>query len=65
MIDTSSKVLINHFSELKSMQIDATRYKRLTQEEKDKQQQENLCLYCSEPGHRAHNCPMKISGFKI
>jgi hypothetical protein len=44
---------------VEDMQIDATRFKPLTPEEKKRRFEENLCLYCGEPGHKAGSCPKK------
>ena len=47
------------YTEAKAMQIDATRFKPLTEQEKKQRHEENLCLYCGQLGHRASNCPLK------
>jgi hypothetical protein len=39
------------------MQIDATKFKPLTEAEKLRRRTNNLCLYCGNPGHIAHQCP--------
>ena len=44
---------------VEDMQIDATRFKPLTLEERKRRFEENLCLYCGEPGHRADGCSKK------
>lgn len=44
------------------MELDATKSKRfqpLTQEERNRRMENNLCLYCGNPGHRAGECPNK------
>ena len=41
------------------MQIDATRFKPLTAEEKRRRFEQNLCLYCGEAGHKAGTCSKK------
>lgn len=46
------------------MQIDASKVLRLSQEEKDRRRKEDLCLYCGDKGHKAHNCPKKVSTSK-
>jgi hypothetical protein len=46
------------------MQIDATRYKCLTQEEKQRRRREGLCLYCGKPNHQAKDCTTKSNGYK-
>ena len=48
----------------KPIQIDASRIKKLTPEEKERRQQENLYMYCGGKGHRAHNCPAKVASPK-
>ena len=47
------------YMEAKAMQIDATRFKPLTEQKKKRRHEENLCLCCSQPSHRASNCPLK------
>lgn len=47
------------------MQVDVTRFKPLTQEEKDRRWKEGLCLYCGEPGHKASNCLKKSTKQRI
>ena len=49
----------NSYQGIEDMQIDATRFKPLTQEENKRRFEENLCLYCGEPGHRANDCSKK------
>lgn len=49
----------NSYQGVEDMQIDATRFKPLTAEEKKRRFEENLCLYCGEPGHKAGSCPKK------
>ena len=44
---------------VEDMQIDATRFKPLTPEERKRRFEEKLCLYCGEPGHRADGCSKK------
>ncbi len=41
------------------MQIDKTRFKPLTKQEKQHQHTNNLCLYCEKLGHVARKCPKK------
>ena len=43
------------YTEAEAMQIDTTRFKPLMEEEKKRRREENLCLYCDQPGHRASN----------
>ena len=45
-----------------SMQLDAVRFKPLTNAEKDRHRANNLCLYCGLAGHMVRNCPRKLSG---
>ena len=47
------------YMEAEAMQIDATRFKPLTEQEKKRRCEENLCLYYSQRGHQASNCPLK------
>jgi hypothetical protein len=49
----------NSYEGVEDMQIDATRFKPLTPEEKKQRFEENLCLYCGEPGHKIDGCPKK------
>ena len=46
------------------MQINASRIKKLTPEEKERRRREDLCMYCGGKGHRAHNCPTKVASPK-
>jgi hypothetical protein len=46
------------------MQIDAARYKPLTQEENDQRRREGLCYYCGNSKHRLPKCPIKPKGLK-
>jgi cellulose synthase/poly-beta-1,6-N-acetylglucosamine synthase-like glycosyltransferase len=39
------------------MQINAAKFKPLTEAEKLHQRTNNLCLYCGNPGHIARQCP--------
>ena len=54
----------NQESRPEPMQIDATHYKRLIQEEKQRRRQEGLCLYCGKPNHQAKDCTTKSNGYK-
>ena len=47
------------YTEAETMQINITRFKSLTEQEKKRRREENLCLYCSQHGHRASNCSLK------
>ena len=47
------------------MRIDATRFRKLSPDEKARRLQENLCLYCGDPGHVVKNCAKKNARFKI
>ena len=47
------------YTKAEAMQIDATKFKPLTEQEKKRRREENLCLYCGQPGHLASNCPLK------
>ena len=39
------------YTEAEAMQIDVTRFKPLTEQEKKQRREENLCLYCGQPDH--------------
>jgi hypothetical protein len=41
------------------MDLDATRHKKITEEEKKRRLRDHLCLYCGNEGHTAWNCPNK------
>ena len=47
------------YTKAEATQIDATRFEPLTEQEKKRRREENLCLYCGQLGHRASNCPLK------
>lgn len=38
---------------------DGKRFKPLTIEERKRRMDNNLCLYCGEPGHRVPQCPQR------
>jgi hypothetical protein len=63
MISTSSTSEKNA-SRPDSMQIDATRYKPLSQGEKDIRHREGLCFYCGSSKHKLPKCPIKPKGLK-
>lgn len=42
------------------MHVDAVRFSRLTNEEKERHWRNNLCLYCGGSGHMVRNCPLKL-----
>ena len=46
------------------MQINASRIKKLTLEEKERRRREDLYMYCGGKEHRAHNCPAKVASPK-
>ena len=52
-------------SEIEDMQIDAIRFKPLTEQEKNRRRQEGLCLYCGESKHTAQHCPKKRRNHKM
>lgn len=60
-VDTATPTRQTHASMPEPMQIDASKVLKLSQEEKDRRRKEDLCLYCGEKGHRAHNCHKKTS----
>ncbi|CAG8508676.1 13806_t:CDS:2 [Dentiscutata heterogama] len=52
------------------MQIDSTRARTLSEEEKQRQQANNLCLYCGKPGHiakklRKRDAPTAVRGLQL
>jgi hypothetical protein len=46
------------------MQIDATQYKSLSQEEKDRRRREGLYFYCGSSKHKLPKCPIKPKKLK-
>ncbi len=48
-----------------SMQIDAAKFKPLTEAEKLRQWTNNLCLYCGNSGHIARQCPQKLVKLQV
>jgi hypothetical protein len=46
------------------MQIDISRVKKLTEEEKERRRREQLCFYCGGKDHSLNNCPLKPQGPK-
>lgn len=46
------------------MQIDTSRVKKLTEEEKERRRREHLCLYCGGKDHDLKNCLLKPQGPK-
>lgn len=46
------------------MQIDTSKVKKLTEEEKERRRKEHLCLYCGGNDHILRNCPVKPQGPK-
>jgi hypothetical protein len=58
MISTSS-VAEKNTSGPEPMQIDAARYKPLSQGKKDRHRQEGLCFYCGSSKHKLLECPIK------
>ena len=61
----TSSSLPNEHSGVEDMQIDAVRFKPLTQQEKTRCRQEGLCLYCRKPRHTAQHCPKKQRNYKM
>jgi hypothetical protein len=47
------------------MQIDTTKFKSLTKAEKLRRRTNNLCFYCGNPGHIAHQCPQKLVKLQV
>jgi hypothetical protein len=59
---TRPQVQVNTFSRGTPMDLDASanrKYKPLTPQERQHRMQNQLCLYCGKPGHRAGDCPAK------
>ena len=56
---TMSASSSNSHLETEDMQIDATRVRSFTPEEKKRHMEEGLCLYCGKEGHKAGNCSKK------
>ncbi len=50
---------------LAPMQIDAAKFKPLTEAEKLHRRTNNLCLYCGNPGHIARQCPQKLVKLQV
>jgi hypothetical protein len=46
------------------MQIDTSRVRKLTKEEKERRRREHLCFYCGGKDHSLNNCPLKPQGPK-
>jgi hypothetical protein len=46
------------------MQIDTSRIRKLTEEEKERRRKEHLCFYCRGKDHSLNNCPLKPQGPK-
>ena len=55
---TSSKTTPSQAND--PMQVDAVRFKPLTNDEKEHHHRNNLCLYCGGSGHMVRNCPLKL-----
>ena len=51
-------------STLEPMQIDTSKVKKLSEEEKERRRREHLCLYCGGKDHGWKNCPVKLQGSK-
>jgi hypothetical protein len=47
------------------MQIDAAKFKPLTEAEKLRRRTNNLCLYYGNPGHIARQCPQKLVKLQV
>jgi hypothetical protein len=47
------------------MQIDAAKFKPLTKAEELRRRENNLCLYCGNPGHIARQCPQKLAKLQV
>lgn len=46
------------------MQIDTSKVRKLSEEEKERRRKEHLCLYCGGKDHSVKNCPVKPQGPK-
>ncbi len=60
----SSKMLESQSSGIEPIQIDVTRFKRITPDEKERRQSQDLCLYYCGSGHKVRDCQIKESVFK-
>jgi hypothetical protein len=47
------------------MQIDFSRFKKLSQKKKEQQRKEDLCLYCGKKNHQTQDCLIKASILKL
>jgi hypothetical protein len=47
------------------MQIDIAKFKPLTEAKKLHRWTNNLCLYCGNLGHIAHQCPQKLVKLQV
>jgi hypothetical protein len=47
------------------MQINATKFKPLTEAKKLRRRANNMCLYCGNLGHIAHQCPQKLAKLQV
>jgi len=47
------------------MQIDAAKFKPLTEAEKLCRRTNNMCLYYGNPGHTARQCPQKLVKLQV
>ena len=63
-VDAATPTRQSNASTREPMQIDSSKILKLSPEEKDRRRKEDLCLYCGEKGHRAHNCHKKVSTSK-
>jgi len=43
------------------MELDSSKYHKLTDKEKDKLKKEQACFYCRKPGHMISACPLKLN----
>ena len=59
-----SRQMTSNTSTLEPMQIDTSKVKKLSEEEKERRRREHLCLYCGGKDHGWKNCPVKLQGPK-
>ena len=55
----AAHITSTHFEGPEDMQIDAVRFGLLTAQEKKRRLDQDLCLYCGNPSHKAINCNKK------
>ncbi|XP_073727890.1 uncharacterized protein [Misgurnus anguillicaudatus] len=56
LFNLPSEVSTGVLSDLEPMQVGRA---RLSPEERNRRRSQGLCMYCGEPGHQCHRCPVK------